>query len=219
MTCPEQPHVRVIDRNLQDTHDYDISGQHLGMTNRNIQHCVWPPCACLHTLEHLGMLPTGRQTVSSWTWIRASERSPHAAGNSRRNQDEAHLPAYGLLLGHWYPTDVWVPVPSRWSLRPSTGIPPITDHHPGGRSREQQSLCSVPTPLMSHLMKRGGCWGSCSMVQHQAVNSGPTWGCVFLMPPCFRQSGQNLAHRRAAGGHFVERWQSSFCSCLYKGSV
>lgn len=129
------------------------------------------------------------------------------------------VPAYGLLLGHWHPTDVWVPVPSRWSLRPSTGIPPITDHHPGGRSREQQSLCSVPTPLMSHLMKRGGCWGSCSMVQHQAVNSGPTWGCVFLMPPCFWQSGQNLAHRRAAGGHFVERWQSSFCSCLYKGSV
>lgn len=104
--------------------------------------------------------------------------------------------AYGLLLCLSCPTDVWVPVPSRWSLRPSTGTPPITDHPPGGRSRQQQSLCSIPTPLMSHLIKRAGRWGSCSMVQYQAVNSGTTWECVFLMPPCFWQSGQNLGGRR-----------------------
>lgn len=80
-----------------------------GMTNHNmvqqnhniVQQCVWPPRACLHTLQHPGMLPMGRQMVSSQTLITASVRSPHSAENSRRIQKEPGLtaPTDGLSLG------------------------------------------------------------------------------------------------------------------------
>lgn len=170
MTCSEEHHVRVIARNLtlQPTRDCDIRGQ------ANIYE--WPIGIFSSVYgPHVPVCPP----YNIWACSRWDDRrSPPGPGLGHQSAHHTALgileetrmkltvPAYGLLLDRWYPTDVWVPVPSRWSLRPSAGIPPITDHHPGGRSREQQSLCNVPTPFMSHLMKRGGRWGSCSMVQY-----------------------------------------------------
>lgn len=132
-----------------------------------VQQCVWPPRACLHTLQHLGMLPMGRQMVSSQTLITASVRSPHSAENSKRIQKEPGLtaPTDGLSLGLRI-TDIQQKsrYPTWWRV-------------PGSSSH----AIACPDPVVLHLMKRtwggegGGAGEAAKATSRAAWDSSGLW--------------------------------------------